>query len=238
MITWTLATKSKKHRKKKAPVKAKLNGNTAKVNGITHEEVAENEDIDTEEPETPVEAGHSQAVPDENGNGSSITNGASASPSNVCQSGTEDKEGKEDTENTDISTGSPSTRSRKATQTDDPNGAQLTTATEKATTARLDALVEERTALQDEVTQLRRSLEKIQGRHDDELSSLRERLEDTQGEREHAEAQYRSLLGKVNTIKSQLGERLKADAVCSLERLWGQPSYTIIGRLITSENSH
>lgn len=81
------------------------------------------------------------------------------------------------------------------------------------TDARLEALVNERAALREEVAQLRRSLEQIQGTHEEELGSIREQLADTQGEKEQAETQYRNLLGKVNTIKSQLGERLKADAV-------------------------
>ena len=71
----------------------------------------------------------------------------------------------------------------------------------------------ERTALREEVAQIRRSLEEIQEKHEDELGSIREQLADTQGEKEQAETQYRNLLGKVNTIRSQLGERLKADAV-------------------------
>lgn len=84
---------------------------------------------------------------------------------------------------------------------------------EVETKARLDALAHERTALQLEVAQLRRSLEEVQERHDEELTGLREQLTATQDEKEHAETQYHTLLGKVNTIKSQLGERLKADAV-------------------------
>ena len=85
--------------------------------------------------------------------------------------------------------------------------------------ASLDALARERSALRDEVTQLRRSLEQIQGKHDQELGTVREQLQETQGEKEHAETQYRNLLGKVNTIRSQLGERLKADAVRIIGRL-------------------
>lgn len=93
------------------------------------------------------------------------------------------------------------------------------------TDARLEALVNERAALREEVAQLRRSLEEVQGKHEEELGSIREQLADTQGEKEQAETQYRNLLGKVNTIKSQLGERLKADAVRGrlpppLLRLW------------------
>lgn len=90
----------------------------------------------------------------------------------------------------------------------------ITASTATGTGARLEALVNERTALREEVAQLRRSLEEIQGKHEEELGSIREQLADTQGEKEQAETQYRNLLGKVNTIRSQLGERLKADAVC------------------------
>ena len=81
------------------------------------------------------------------------------------------------------------------------------------TDERLEALARERDALREEVAQVRRSLEEIQEKHEVELSSIREQLAETQGEKEQAESQYRSLLGKVNTIKFQLGERLKADAV-------------------------
>ena len=81
------------------------------------------------------------------------------------------------------------------------------------TDARLEALVNERAALREEVAQVRRSLEEIQGKYQDELGILRKQLAGTQAEKEQAETQYRNLLGKVNTIRSQLGERLKADAV-------------------------
>ena len=84
---------------------------------------------------------------------------------------------------------------------------------EVETRARLDALASERAALQVEVAQLRRSLEEIQERHEEEVTGVRENLAAARAEKEHAETQYHNLLGKVNTIKSQLGERLKADAV-------------------------
>lgn len=82
------------------------------------------------------------------------------------------------------------------------------------TDARLDTLASERAALWAEVAQLRKSLEEVQERHEEELTSIREQLAASQDEKVHAETQYHNLLGKVNTIKSQLGERLKADAVC------------------------
>ena len=88
-----------------------------------------------------------------------------------------------------------------------------TDTTVEDTEMRLDALAMEREALQNEVAQLRKSLEELQGKHEEELSDVKNKLEETQDDKDQAETQYRNLLVKVNTIKSQLGERLKADAV-------------------------
>ena len=122
-------------------------------------------------------------------------------------------------------------RSRKATLLNDAKRSSLISKDDLAddnlsqttslndTEARFDVLARERAALRDEVSQLRKSLEEIRGKHEEELGSIREQLEDTQSGKEHAETQYRNLLGKVNTIKSQLGERLKADAVYMLSYL-------------------
>lgn len=85
---------------------------------------------------------------------------------------------------------------------------------------RLEALAKEREALREEAAQARRQLEQIQEKHEEEMSSVREQLVETQGEKEQAETQYRNLLGKVNTIRSQLGERLKADAVSETFLIW------------------
>lgn len=81
------------------------------------------------------------------------------------------------------------------------------------TSARLEAMAEERESLRAEVAELRMSLETIKSQHQEELSGLREEIDETQSAKENAETQYHTLLGKVNTIRSQLGERLKADAV-------------------------
>lgn len=80
------------------------------------------------------------------------------------------------------------------------------------TSARLDAMAKERDHLRAQVAELRKSLETIQEKHQGELTGLRDEVEDAQSAKENAESQYRTLLGKVNTIRSQLGERLKADA--------------------------
>jgi seryl-tRNA synthetase len=96
------------------------------------------------------------------------------------------------------------------------------------TTARLDAIAKERDALRQEVTELRKSLESIQSKHEgqttdgaqskheEEVQALREELEEANEGKEHFETQYNNLLGRVNTIKTSLGNRMKADAVCSV----------------------
>lgn len=81
------------------------------------------------------------------------------------------------------------------------------------TSARLDAMAKERDDLKAEVAELRKSLESIQEKHNEDLSGLKDEVEQAESAKETAETQYRTLLGKVNTIRSQLGERLKADAV-------------------------
>jgi len=96
-----------------------------------------------------------------------------------------------------------------------PNGTQKASMTESAehVAARFEVLVKDRDALRVEVAQLRQSLEELQVNHQTSLDTVRQELQETQTEKEYAEEQYQTLLGRVNTIKSQLGERLKADAV-------------------------
>jgi chromosome segregation ATPase len=98
------------------------------------------------------------------------------------------------------------------------NGVQVTDLSDDAT-ARFDALVKDRDALRAEVTQLRESLEGLQAQHTSELEAVQTELEETQNEKQSAEEQkdaaeeqYQNLLGKVNTIRSQLAERMKSDA--------------------------
>jgi len=83
----------------------------------------------------------------------------------------------------------------------------------KETEERLAAAAKERDDLRLEVTKLRKSLESIQQEHEAKLTGLKTQVEDAESGKEHAEVQYKTLLGKVNTIRAQLGERLKADAV-------------------------
>jgi archaellum component FlaC len=46
-----------------------------------------------------------------------------------------------------------------------------------------------------------------------EIQGLREELEEMTEAKDHFETQYKNLLGRVNTIKTSLGDRLKADTV-------------------------
>jgi hypothetical protein len=73
-------------------------------------------------------------------------------------------------------------------------------------TARLQALEKDHAALQEGTAQLRAELEEARAKHASELA-------ETQAAKEKAEADYQTLLGRVNTIKSQLGDRLREDAV-------------------------
>ncbi|OJJ98172.1 hypothetical protein ASPACDRAFT_121837 [Aspergillus aculeatus ATCC 16872] len=77
---------------------------------------------------------------------------------------------------------------------------------------RFDALVRDRDTLRAEVADMRKSLEEIQSKHHAEMKALQGRLDDAENKKEHAESQFQKLLERVNTIKSQLGERLREDA--------------------------
>lgn len=78
---------------------------------------------------------------------------------------------------------------------------------------RFDALVRDRDSLRAEVADMRKSLEQIQSKHTADMEALQQKLEDAESKKEQAETQFQMLLERVNTIKSQLGERLKEDAV-------------------------
>ncbi|KAL1986667.1 hypothetical protein VTN96DRAFT_6045 [Rasamsonia emersonii] len=77
---------------------------------------------------------------------------------------------------------------------------------------KLAALVRDRDSLRAEVTEMRKSLEEIQLKHQEEMEALQRRLAESESKKEHAENQFQKLLERVNTIKSQLGERMKEDA--------------------------
>ncbi|KAJ5248672.1 hypothetical protein N7468_000123 [Penicillium chermesinum] len=76
---------------------------------------------------------------------------------------------------------------------------------------RFDALVRDRDSLRAEVTDMRKSLEEVQSKHKTDMDALQQKLDDSETKKEQAETQYKKLLERVNTIKSQLGARLKED---------------------------
>lgn len=127
----------------------------------------------------------------------------------------EDEESQPEDENQNQSQLSPTSVTDNSSTTHVTNGTQQTSMTGSTddSDARFEALVKERDALRIEVTQLRQSLEELQANHQDSLESVQQELHETQAGKENAEEQYQTLLGRVNTIKAQLGERLKADAV-------------------------
>lgn len=179
----------------------------------------ENEDIEGEgqEADTPTEGdleaqdalGHASFP--STSNGLAIMNGSSPAEVLVTSSKA-DNGGK-----AKISTAGTERKERDGSNTNNHESSILRNTLARASSEdagnRFESLVQERMALQDEVAELRRSLDAIQGRYAEELQTIRRQLEERTGEKEHAETQYRNLLGKVNTIRSQLGERLKADAV-------------------------
>ncbi|KAI9873337.1 MAG: hypothetical protein M1830_000517 [Pleopsidium flavum] len=193
-------SKSKKSKKKKAAAKAKSNEESTRVNGTKLELEAGVDDGEDDEPETPTHGGI---------NSLSTCEGLPADHDKHTNSAA-DRTTDQNEEPGSTSNGLESAQPRPLT-----NGASLGPADSSGTLdteERIEAYARNRDSLREEVAELRRSLEAIQVKHQQELGLARAQLEETQGQKDHAETQYRNLLGKVNTIKSQLGERLKADA--------------------------
>jgi chromosome segregation ATPase len=53
----------------------------------------------------------------------------------------------------------------------------------------------------------------IKEQHTEEVSTIKTELEESETAKDNAETQYQHLLGRINTIKATLGERLKADKI-------------------------
>ncbi|KAK5127538.1 hypothetical protein LTR85_006878 [Meristemomyces frigidus] len=182
------AAKKKKKSKKKANGKAQATTETTVTNGTKHEGEPDLDDEDDEDEGTDSPRPSSPVEQDE----PPVENGAQRSTQSNADAGDPEQQ------NDEVDEGPESTSGPPASSSD--------------TTARLDALQQERDSLRNEVTKLRQSLEGLQQQHSEEVSGVKDELEQTQQGKEHAEIQYRNLLGKVNTIRSQLGERLKQDA--------------------------
>lgn len=93
------------------------------------------------------------------------------------------------------------------------DGAEASSPDNLQSQEKFDALVRDRDSLRAEVTDMRKSLEEIQSKHRADMEALQHKLDDTESKKEQAETQFQKLLERVNVIKSQLGERLKEDAV-------------------------
>ncbi|KAK7550832.1 hypothetical protein IWX50DRAFT_555402 [Phyllosticta citricarpa] len=198
----TPKSKKKKNKKKGAGPKQEHKATDIQVNGAGNAAGGDAEDVEADDdksrPKTQSNAQDHQADPDTRpqSNGSARTNTTSAAPPPSPPKQTPPPE---------VSSSSTTTN----------------TTMDADTTERLDALAKERDSLREEVTQLRKSLETIQSKHESELADVQSQLTETRVGKEHAENQYKDLRGKVNTIKTQLGERMKADAE-ELERTRAQ----------------
>ena len=244
--TINAVSKSKKHRKKKPGGKDKFHENGESVNGVNTEKSVEQSHVETDEQEQELEASLSSTeftskIQEDALAGKMVTNGDKP-PNRTVNSGAYQMLEKSTSEAKEavIPLRDASHISK---PTDELQLPESQYRSEKRcsenTEARLDALAREREILRDEVAQLRRSLEELQGKHEEELIDVKGQLEETQGEKDHAETQYRNLLGKVNTIKSQLGERLKADAVCSKRTFrYEFHAHLILGRPFPSQRHH
>ncbi|OJD19246.1 hypothetical protein AJ78_00776 [Emergomyces pasteurianus Ep9510] len=188
--------KSKKSSRKKANAKAKANGENL-PNSSSYQQ------------QQPTQSDGQQETPDKDQQSRpSNTPATKENLANGCQAADlEDSDGEQDVQVME----EPKEKSSTAEDDNDappPKASFLSLDSDP----RFEALVRDRDSLRAEVAEMRISLEKIQSKHDEEMGALQNQLEQSQNDKEHAETQFRNLLGKVNTIKSQLGERLKADA--------------------------
>ncbi|KAL8932392.1 MAG: hypothetical protein Q9211_006340, partial [Gyalolechia sp. 1 TL-2023] len=210
--------KSKRSKKKKSGAKWKGNGDSVKLNGTKPAENHDNDEGEAEgqEPNSPIE--ESVAASDELVtapspellNGSSSTNGTLSEGNDIEQPPVHG-EGTEAAEDNGIGTAEFKDSFQPTRLSHTPRNS-IPKNSSDSTEARLEALAQERETLREQVVEFRRSLEKIQEKHDEDMNIVRSQLDERTREKEQAETQYRNLLGKVNTIRSQLGERLKADA--------------------------
>ncbi|KAL8824477.1 MAG: hypothetical protein Q9170_008141 [Blastenia crenularia] len=219
--------KSKKSKKKKNGTKLKGHNEAVKVNGIKPDE-GEDEELEVEDQErnTPIEeaiaasSNKSAAPTSKTANGGVHTNGILPESDEAERRTAQEMEAEatkdsktKASEAEDFLSNTPSPRKYRNSTSKDPFN---------DTEARLETLAQERETLREQVAEFRRSLEEIQEKHDADMQIVRSQLDERTGEKEHAEAQYRNLLGKVNTIRSQLGERLKADAKEDLAQAKGR----------------
>ncbi|EAS31719.3 golgi matrix protein [Coccidioides immitis RS] len=182
--------RSKKNKKKKGPGKSNVNGEDDRKFQVSHQSAAAKSDEAFESTtKTPAE---------------DLANGSQREDTESQLEKTDDEEENQPTKEVLPPTRNDETCSENSFKQQMPSGIESDT--------RFEALVRDRDSLRAEVSEMRRTLEQIQSKHDQEMETLQNKLQATHNEKNNAETQFRNLLGKVNTIKSQLGERLKADA--------------------------
>ncbi|KAK5116725.1 hypothetical protein LTR62_007399 [Meristemomyces frigidus] len=218
----------KRKSKKKSKAKTLETAETAETNGATHEASGEADDDDDEEEVTEAPRLNKLKL-NEDTLRMPASPPASTSPieerSPPTQNGAQ-KIPEEEVEQVPISASLP----RTATPPELKATPQESVSSD--TTARLDALQKENDLFREEVTRLRQSLESIQTLYSEQNTEL----EQSKQQKEHAELQYRNLLGKVNTIRSQLGERLKQDAE-ELEQARGRIEELEVSNAAVSEEN-
>lgn len=215
-----VATKSKKSKKKKTGSKTKNSEDVPTVNGTKTEPEGEVDDGEGDEPGTPTVINTWTVCGRHLLTAHTLQRGTTNGISNA-ENLSSDLNAHTTTTSHEIRTADEGPTSHSQSQDTSelsplPNGTSLRPgdhATFSDTEERIEAYARDRDLLREEVAELRRSLEEIQVKHEHELETVRQQLEETQGQKDHSDTQYRNLLGKVNGIKAQLGERLKADAV-------------------------
>ncbi|KAI9671790.1 MAG: hypothetical protein M1831_003318 [Alyxoria varia] len=192
----TALSKSKKQKKKKTKAGgSKASTNASKSNGDKEPSVAGSDDDDAQEPNT--ESTPIDPMDPDNENMQSTDQPHSKGDENVpASNGIEHDKGSAVIPVSKESLEDSQWRDRAL-----PNS-----------TNKIEVAAPERDKLREEVTELRKSLESLRQRHEEETVSLKASVDEAQSGRDHAETRYQKLLGQVNTIKTQLGERLKADA--------------------------
>jgi len=234
-----VAAKSRKSKKKKSKTpKAKVNGETTETNGSHElpEQEPEAEDGELEDVGETPERRDSIVKPEVNGTidqnagepeptdlekNTSTGNNSLHTDDKAVETLEADHVTIEPIQEQDVAVedhkAANSTYERISRQEDD-EGRQASIPQNSDTEERLAAAAKDRDELKAEVVELRKSLEEIQQRHEGELLKKQSQLEEIQSGKEHAETRYQKLLGQVNVIKAQLGERLKSDAVSGVKR--------------------
>ncbi len=229
-------SKSRKSKKKKVtkPAKLSTNGISAESNGIEdgpgQDQEQEQEDPDVETSEH-IQVEHTQTVSDETPVSSTFpVEEDDPGPKPELQDILKKQNGVKH-DNHDLAHASAVANDQANLPEDISSDAER----------RLEVAAQERVRLKAEVMELRGSLESLQQRHEEDRAGIQRQLEVAESGRDHAQDQYQKLLGKVNTLKTQLGERLKADAVSllasqSMLKLCSVPDM-ILGGVIASEDA-